>query len=95
MCLVSMGNCLKTEVLEDALISDALNENSKHDFGHNIIPNLVKQGCIVKVYDFAKNKIPRRSHPCQTLLERCWNSREALPSKYGITKSPTLFKYVQ
>ena len=59
MCLVSMGNYFfRTEVLEDALISDAQNESSKHDFGHNIIPSLVSQGCIVKVYDFAQNTIP-------------------------------------
>ena len=52
-----MGILFKTIVLEDALISDARNEGSKHDFGHNIIPSLVQNGCVVKVYDFSKNVI--------------------------------------
>ena len=59
MCLVSMGNYFfKTEALEDSLILDAQSEESRHDFGHNIIPSLVSKGYVVKVYDFAQSKIP-------------------------------------
>ena len=51
--LVSMGNYFfKTRVLEDALIQDAQDQDSGHDFGHNIIPSLVKQGADVRIYDF-------------------------------------------
>lgn len=57
--LVSMGNYFfKTQVLEEALIDDADDLSSKHDFGHNIIPKLVKMGCDVRIYDFSTNNIP-------------------------------------
>ena len=59
MALVSMGNYFfRTRVLEDALIQDAHDPDSGHDFGHNIIPSLVRQGADVRIYDFSKNEIP-------------------------------------
>jgi len=59
MCLVSMGNYFfKAPVLEEALIEDSLNEQSSHDFGHSIIPKLVRDGADIRIYDFSKNKIP-------------------------------------
>lgn len=59
MCLVSMGNYFfKASVLEEALISDSRDPDSGHDFGHDIIPTLVKQGADVRIYDFSQNNIP-------------------------------------
>ena len=57
-CLVSMGNYFfKADILEDALITDALDPDSSNDFGHNIIPRLVSDGADVRIYDFSENRI--------------------------------------
>jgi len=54
----SMGNYVFTaEVLIEALTEDAGDENSAHDLGSNIIPNLVKRGDAA-VYDFQRNAVP-------------------------------------
>lgn len=56
--LVSMGNYFfRSHVLEESLIDDANEPGSKHDFGHNIIPRLLKQGASLYIYDFGKNHI--------------------------------------
>ncbi len=45
LCLVSMGNYIfRYEPLMDVLPKDAEDADSKHDFGHNMIPRLVAQG---------------------------------------------------
>jgi len=55
-CLVSMGNYIfKTGVLIHEVEEDAHNEASAHDFGMNVIPQMLEKGCGVYVYDFAKN----------------------------------------
>jgi len=42
MCLASMGNYVfNTDFLRDQLIFDAVNSESSHDFGHDIIPRLI------------------------------------------------------
>lgn len=42
MCLASMGNYVfNTDILRDQLIIDAVNSESGHDFGHDIIPGLI------------------------------------------------------
>ncbi|GLZ35768.1 glucose-1-phosphate adenylyltransferase [Lentzea sp. NBRC 105346] len=54
----SMGNYVFTcEALLDALRADALNPDSDHDMGGDIIPMLVDQGS-AHVYDFADNIVP-------------------------------------
>src|SRR5215212_945611 len=54
----SMGNYVfSTDVLLDALASDARNSNSDHDMGGDIIPMLVERG-EAAVYDFADNVVP-------------------------------------
>ena len=54
----SMGNYIfTTEVLINALLEDAHDENSIHDMGTNIIPNLTKAGQAA-VYDFGTNEVP-------------------------------------
>lgn len=59
----SMGNYIfEREVLEEALIDDASNINSSHDFGRNILPDLYKH-CRVMAYDFSTNKIPGTDRP--------------------------------
>ena len=55
---VSMGNYVfTTEVLIEALKTDAADSNSLHDMGGNILPMLTEQG-LTHVYDFASNRVP-------------------------------------
>ena len=62
MALVSMGNYIfKSGSLYEYLTSDAEDKTSSHDFGHDIIPQMVKDGLPVYVYDFNKNSIPGES----------------------------------
>ena len=57
-CLVSMGNYIfKREEMEDALILDSENIESKHDLGTNIIPMMTAMGR-ARAYDFANNHVP-------------------------------------
>jgi len=56
--LVSMGNYLfNTEVLVQALVADAQQESSAHDFGRNILPALITEQRAY-AYDFRKNRVP-------------------------------------
>ena len=58
LTLISMGNYIfKRDVMEEALILDSENLESRHDIGGNIIPMLTAQG-MAKVYDFANNVVP-------------------------------------
>lgn len=55
--LASMGNYIfEAKCLVDVLEEDAAQADSKHDFGHNIIPKLFPSGDVY-VYDFSTNKI--------------------------------------
>ena len=60
-CLASMGNyifnrqALVDEIARDAVIADDL---TKHDFGRDILPAMVKAGRAVFVYDFFDNRVP-------------------------------------
>lgn len=59
MALASMGNYIfDTPSLLDSLEKDAHDEQSAHDFGRDIIPNMVKAGKKCFVYDFQKNRVP-------------------------------------
>ena len=56
--LVSMGNYIfKRDAMEDALIADAEDLESRHDLGGNIIPMMTAQG-LARAYDFAHNVVP-------------------------------------
>ncbi|MFC2076698.1 glucose-1-phosphate adenylyltransferase [candidate division KSB1 bacterium] len=56
--LASMGNYLfKREVLESVLETDAVNEQSSHDFGRDILPANFSNMKIY-VYDFQRNELP-------------------------------------
>jgi len=58
--LVSMGNYLfQSNVLVQALSGDGKNEKSKHDFGRDLIPSLVKEKRVY-AYDFRRNHLPFR-----------------------------------
>lgn len=58
LALVSMGNYLfNNEVLIEALNADAKVTSSNHDFGRDVLPNLIKQGRVY-AYDFRKNRVP-------------------------------------
>ena len=56
-CLVSMGNYIfEPDKLIEELKIDALDNSSSHDFGKNIIPNMLKNGSRVFIYNFATNE---------------------------------------
>ena len=56
--LVSMGNYIfRRDAMEEALILDSEDVDSRHDIGGNIIPAMTKAG-LAKVYDFADNNVP-------------------------------------
>ena len=56
-CLASMGNYIfNSSSLKNELNLDAKVADSKHDFGKNIIPNMLNNGSKVFVYDFSKNE---------------------------------------
>ena len=58
-CLASMGNYIfNVDVLTEELILDSKDENSQHDFGKNIIPNMLKKGKKILVYNFGTNEFP-------------------------------------
>jgi glucose-1-phosphate adenylyltransferase len=58
LALVSMGNYIfQRDAMEEALIIDAEDADSRHDIGGNIIPAMTKNG-LAKVYDFANNVVP-------------------------------------
>jgi glucose-1-phosphate adenylyltransferase len=59
MALVSMGNYIFTsQVMIDALRKDAADGDSHHDFGQDVLPDLLNSGKALYAYDFRKNKIP-------------------------------------
>jgi len=58
LALVSMGNYIfRRDAMEEALILDSEDADSRHDIGGNIIPGMTKSG-LAKVYDFANNEVP-------------------------------------
>jgi glucose-1-phosphate adenylyltransferase len=62
MCLVSMGNYIfETRALLSSIETDQEDEDSSHDFGHDILPNFVKQGRPIYAYDFNENRVPGES----------------------------------
>ena len=59
MCLASMGNYIfKTDALIHELEADARRVDSEHDFGRDVLPDLVRKGGNVFAFDFAKASIP-------------------------------------
>jgi glucose-1-phosphate adenylyltransferase len=57
--LASMGNYIfETKLLLEALANDAPKAQSSHDFGIDIIPELLKAGKKITAYDFRTNRIP-------------------------------------
>jgi glucose-1-phosphate adenylyltransferase len=59
--LVSMGNYLfDTQTLIDALDADADQPSSTHDFGRDLLPELIKSKRVY-AYDFRKNRVPSPS----------------------------------
>jgi glucose-1-phosphate adenylyltransferase len=59
MCLASMGNYVfKPDLLMRELEEDDQLEDSRHDFGHDILPRMVEKGARVFAYDFATNAVP-------------------------------------
>ena len=56
--LVSMGNYIfRRDALEDSLLEDSKDIDSRHDLGANIIPAMTRGG-VAKAYDFANNIVP-------------------------------------
>jgi glucose-1-phosphate adenylyltransferase len=58
MSYASMGNYIfDTNVLVDALRKDAVDDESRHDMGGDIVPMLVEQGA-AQAYNFLDNEVP-------------------------------------
>jgi len=58
LALASMGNYIfNTDVLLDALRKDAERSDTRHDFGHDILPGLLRSEKLL-AYDFRKNSVP-------------------------------------
>jgi glucose-1-phosphate adenylyltransferase len=58
MALVSMGNYLfNRRVLLEETCADAENSESEHDFGHDILPKIIKTRAVF-AYDFRQNRVP-------------------------------------
>jgi glucose-1-phosphate adenylyltransferase len=58
-CLASMGNYVfQPDVLLRELEEDDGLKDSRHDFGHDILPGLVAKGADIFAYDFATNVVP-------------------------------------
>ncbi len=58
MSYASMGNYIfDTDVLIDALRKDAIDDESRHDMGGDIVPMLVAQGA-AQAYNFLENEVP-------------------------------------
>jgi len=58
-----MGNYIfEREVLEEALVEEANDPNSSHDFGKDILPKLHKSHKVF-AYDFQSNVIPGNDRP--------------------------------
>ena len=61
MALVSMGNYLfNRQVLLDVVSADAEDNESKHDFGHDILPKIIETQTVF-AYDFRQNRVPGMS----------------------------------
>ncbi len=59
MALVSMGNYIFNRgTLLDTLAGDAADTNSSHDFGKDVLPNLLAQGKRLFAFDYNRNRIP-------------------------------------
>lgn len=62
-CYVSMGNYIfEREILEEAVIEDANDSSSSHDFGRDVLPRLYKKRKVY-AYDFSTNKLPGTDRP--------------------------------
>jgi len=80
MALVSMGNYLfNTKILTDELASDAKDGASSHDFGKNVLPNLLAQGKRLYAYDYKLNRIPGSTN---VVNDSYWRDVGTLESYY-------------
>ncbi|MDF1596462.1 MAG: glucose-1-phosphate adenylyltransferase [Acidimicrobiia bacterium] len=58
MAHASMGNYVFTaDILREAVLYDAEDEESRHDLGGNVMPYMTERG-LARVYDFAGNDVP-------------------------------------
>ena len=64
MCWINLGiYTFKPRALTQMLEEDAKNSNSTHDFGKDVIPEMIRRGMKVIVYNFTENKVPGVSVP--------------------------------
>jgi len=54
----SMGNYIFNADVLVKVLEEISEKTTTHDFGHDVIPYLVKKGIRVLAYDFSKNRIP-------------------------------------
>ena len=56
-CHVSMGiYCFNRDLLMESLLTDAEDPTSQHDFGKNVIPQLIEKGCVYSYNFIDENK---------------------------------------
>jgi glucose-1-phosphate adenylyltransferase len=80
MALVSMGNYLfNSKILTDELAADAKDPKSSHDFGKNVLPNLLAQGKKLYAYDYKLNRIPGSTN---VVNDSYWRDVGTLESYY-------------
>jgi len=63
-CYASMGNYLADSLLlKEVLEKDSHDESSSHDFGNDVIPELIRVGVPMFAYNFAHNIVPGQEGP--------------------------------
>jgi len=78
MCLASMGNYIfDSKWISGILDDDAKDNGSSHDFGKDILPNVVDTGRLY-AYDFHRNKVPGEKEN----IEPYWRDVGTLQSYY-------------
>jgi glucose-1-phosphate adenylyltransferase len=83
LALVSMGNYMfNNGVLIGALRADAANPSSSHDFGRDILPELVTKGGVY-AYDFRKTACRCLRKAKSRAIGATWHHRRLLRSEHG------------
>lgn len=64
MCLASMGNYIfSKDALFELLNRVAVDKDTEHDFGKNVLPLALEEGYKIMAYDFAENPLPGQDGP--------------------------------
>ena len=93
--LASMGNYVFTQkLLLEELARDASGD-SAHDFGRNILPEMVARGRDVFAYDFSTNEVPGIASERARLLARRRDHQRLLEGEHGSRQGRARLRPVQ